>query len=138
MCAARGERSLCSFCARRHHAVLPTPAVHLPSSLQTFGRIEDMLVCDNMADHLIGNVYIKFSDEEEAAAALTALNGRWYAGRQASFVARWRGGGASPARAACAPRPPRSPRPPSARRRRAGRRRVLARDRVPRGALPAV
>jgi hypothetical protein len=60
---------------------MPPPFLRLP---QAFGRIEDMLVCDNMADHLIGNVYIKFSDEEEAAAALTALNGRWYAGRQAS------------------------------------------------------
>ena len=64
-----------------------------------------MLVCDNMADHLIGNVYIKFSDEEEAAAALTALNGRWYAGRQVS------GGGESGQPAARAAIPPiRAPR----------------------------
>jgi splicing factor U2AF subunit len=47
-----------------------------------FGEVEDMIVCDNLADHLVGNVYVKFSDEEGAQAALQALSGRFYAGRQ--------------------------------------------------------
>ena len=38
-------------------------------------------MCDNMADHLVGNVYVKFREEESAAAALTALCGRYYSGR---------------------------------------------------------
>ncbi len=37
---------------------------------------------DNLADHMVGTVYVKFFDEEDAAAALEALNGRWYSGRQ--------------------------------------------------------
>ena len=30
----------------------------------------------------VGNVYAKFDDEEDAESALTALNGRYYGGRQ--------------------------------------------------------
>lgn len=30
---------------------------------------------------MVGNVYIKFEDEEEAESALRSLNGRFYAGR---------------------------------------------------------
>ncbi|KAG5180830.1 hypothetical protein JKP88DRAFT_323167, partial [Tribonema minus] len=46
-----------------------------------FGSVEEMHVCDNLGDHLVGNVYIKFSDEEDADAALKGLFGRWYGGR---------------------------------------------------------
>jgi splicing factor U2AF subunit len=46
-----------------------------------FGCVEELHVCDNLADHLVGNVYIKYSDEEDAAKALAALNGRWYNGQ---------------------------------------------------------
>mmetsp|Transcript_10820 Transcript_10820/g.16135 ORF Transcript_10820/g.16135 Transcript_10820/m.16135 type:complete len:221 (-) Transcript_10820:67-729(-) len=46
-----------------------------------FGVVEEMNVCDNLGDHLVGNVYVKFSDEEEADNALKGLFGRWYAGR---------------------------------------------------------
>jgi len=35
-------------------------------------------VCDNMADHLVGNVYVKFRDEEHALAAKNALHNRYY------------------------------------------------------------
>ncbi len=45
--------------------------------LSKFGMIEEMHVCDNLGDHLVGNVYAKFSDEEEADAALKGLYGRW-------------------------------------------------------------
>lgn len=40
-----------------------------------------MNVCDNLADHMVGSVYVKFSDEEGAAAALQGLQGRFYGGR---------------------------------------------------------
>lgn len=38
-------------------------------------------MCDNLADHLVGNVYVKFRDEEPAGQALLALQGRYYSGR---------------------------------------------------------
>lgn len=50
--------------------------------LGKFGRIEALHVCDNLGDHMIGHVYAKFSDEEEAADALQILNGRYYDGRK--------------------------------------------------------
>jgi len=46
-----------------------------------FGSVEAVLVCDNIGDHMIGNVYVKFSEEEYAAEALNGLEGRFYAGR---------------------------------------------------------
>lgn len=49
--------------------------------LGKFGEIESLNVCDNLADHMIGNVYVQFREEEQAAAALQALQGRFYSGR---------------------------------------------------------
>ncbi|CAM8919118.1 unnamed protein product [Rhodiola kirilowii] len=49
--------------------------------LNKFGEIESLNVCDNLADHMIGNVYVQFRVEEQAAAALKALQGRYYSGR---------------------------------------------------------
>lgn len=49
--------------------------------LAKYGEIENLNVCDNLADHMVGNVYVKFKDEESAAKALQALQGRYYAGR---------------------------------------------------------
>jgi splicing factor U2AF subunit len=45
------------------------------------GEIEDLIVCDNLGDHLIGNVYVKFSEDEQAEEALKGLSGRYYSGR---------------------------------------------------------
>ncbi|KAG4188794.1 hypothetical protein ERO13_A08G188100v2 [Gossypium hirsutum] len=49
--------------------------------LSKFGEIESLNVCDNLADHMIGNVYAQFREEDQAAAALQALQGRFYSGR---------------------------------------------------------
>lgn len=49
--------------------------------LSKFGEIEDMVVCDNVGDHLVGNVYCQFRYEESAGNAVTDLNNRFYAGR---------------------------------------------------------
>lgn len=38
-------------------------------------------VCDNVGDHLIGNVYARYEWETEAQAAVDNLNERWYAGK---------------------------------------------------------
>lgn len=49
--------------------------------LNKFGEIESLKVCDNLSDHMIGNVYVQFREEEHAAAALKSLQGRYYSGR---------------------------------------------------------
>ena len=38
-------------------------------------------MCDNVGDHLIGNVYARYEWETEAQAAVDNCNDRWYAGR---------------------------------------------------------
>jgi splicing factor U2AF subunit len=49
--------------------------------LTKHGEIKDMIVCDNLGDHLIGNVYIKFASEEQAESAMKSLGGKFYAGK---------------------------------------------------------
>ncbi|SOV78046.1 splicing factor U2AF small subunit, putative [Plasmodium sp. gorilla clade G3] len=49
--------------------------------LMKYGEIEDMVVCDNIGDHIIGNVYIKYTHEDYAEKAVNELNGRFYAGK---------------------------------------------------------
>jgi len=49
--------------------------------LAKYGEIEELNVCENLGDHMVGNVYAKFADEEHTDAALKALFGRFYAGR---------------------------------------------------------
>jgi splicing factor U2AF subunit len=50
--------------------------------LSKFGEVKDLIVCDNLGDHLIGNVYVKFAGEEEADTALKTLSGKYYSGKQ--------------------------------------------------------
>jgi len=50
--------------------------------LSKFGRIDALHVCDNLGDHMIGHVYCKFRDEEDASDALQVMNGRFYDGRK--------------------------------------------------------
>ncbi|KAJ3151844.1 hypothetical protein HK101_001860, partial [Irineochytrium annulatum] len=49
--------------------------------LAKFGEIEELNVCDNVGDHLVGNVYVRLKFEEDAAKAVENLNNRFYAGR---------------------------------------------------------
>lgn len=46
-----------------------------------YGEIEEMNVCDNLGDHLLGNVYCQFVEEESAEKAVNDCNNRWYDGR---------------------------------------------------------
>jgi len=46
-----------------------------------FGEIEELNICSNLGEHLLGNVYIKFYKEESAKKALEQVMGRFYAGR---------------------------------------------------------
>ena len=45
---------------------------------EKYGEIEEMNVCDNLGDHLVGNVYVKFRKEEDAERAVNDLNNRWF------------------------------------------------------------
>ncbi|CAH9113916.1 unnamed protein product [Cuscuta epithymum] len=49
--------------------------------LSKYGEIENLNICDNLADHMVGNVYVQFREEDHAAKALQNLSGRFYAGR---------------------------------------------------------
>ena len=44
-----------------------------------------MNVCDNLGDHLVGNVYVKFRYEEDAEKAVKDLDNRWYNGKAHVF-----------------------------------------------------
>ena len=46
-----------------------------------YGAIEEMNVCDNLGDHLVGNVYVKFHKEEDAEKAVNGCNNRWFNGQ---------------------------------------------------------
>lgn len=46
-----------------------------------YGEIEEMNVCDNLGDHLVGNVYIRFKREKDAEKAVNNMNNRWFGGR---------------------------------------------------------
>mmetsp|Transcript_39480 Transcript_39480/g.35249 ORF Transcript_39480/g.35249 Transcript_39480/m.35249 type:complete len:157 (+) Transcript_39480:41-511(+) len=49
--------------------------------IANFGELEDLIVCDNIGDHLIGNVYAKYYEEEDAEKAMKGLHGRYYNGK---------------------------------------------------------
>lgn len=52
------------------------------TELSKFGEVDEINVCDNLGDHMVGNVYVKFVKEEDAQTAMAALQGRFYAGKQ--------------------------------------------------------
>lgn len=51
------------------------------SELAKNGHLHEMHVCDNVGDHLQGNVYARYEWEAEASRAVQDLNTRWYAGK---------------------------------------------------------
>ena len=48
------------------------------TELSNFGELLELNVCDNLGDHMIGNVYAKFSSEEYASRAFNTLAGKYY------------------------------------------------------------
>lgn len=54
--------------------------------MSQYGEIEDMIVVDNLGDHIVGNVYVKYSDEEYSENALKNVNGRFFNGKKISAV----------------------------------------------------
>lgn len=51
------------------------------TELAQFGELEELNVCANLGDHLMGNVYVKFREEDAARKALETCKGRYYGGR---------------------------------------------------------
>ena len=49
--------------------------------LAKYGEIEDMQVCDNLSDHMFGNLYCKFVSEDDAAKCRKEITGRMYGGK---------------------------------------------------------
>jgi len=47
-----------------------------------YGEIENLLVVQNMGDHMIGNVFVRYLTEEMAEKAVNGVRGRFYAGRK--------------------------------------------------------
>jgi len=56
--------------------------------LANYGEIEDLVVLDNVSDHMLGNVYCKYYHTEAAERAVKKLSGRFYGGSliQAEFT----------------------------------------------------
>jgi len=46
-----------------------------------FGDVEELVICENLGDHMFGNTYVKFATEEQAHKALINLRGRYFCGR---------------------------------------------------------
>jgi splicing factor U2AF 35 kDa subunit len=42
------------------------------------GEIIDLVVSDNIGEHMMGNVYIKYATEEQAESCFRTLNGKFY------------------------------------------------------------
>jgi len=51
------------------------------AELAKYGELDEVVVADNIGDHMIGNVYVKYQEELQAGKAMDGLNGRYYAGK---------------------------------------------------------
>lgn len=40
--------------------------------------MEELNVCENIGEHMVGNVYVKFLREEDAEKAVQGLENRWF------------------------------------------------------------
>jgi len=49
--------------------------------LANYGEIDDLVVSDNIGEHLIGNVYVKFTCESDAIKCMEAVRNRYYDGK---------------------------------------------------------
>ncbi|CAD7927055.1 unnamed protein product [Amoebophrya sp. A25] len=49
--------------------------------MSKYGEIEDVILVDNLAAHMTGNVYVKYFIKEAAARALENISGKFYCGR---------------------------------------------------------
>ena len=49
--------------------------------LSKYGYIDELVICDNICDHLVGNVFCKYRLDEDAKKAQVELDDRFYAAR---------------------------------------------------------
>lgn len=49
--------------------------------LAKFGELEDLCVVDNVSEHMLGNIYVRYFREEDAERAVQKLNKKYYNGR---------------------------------------------------------
>jgi len=49
--------------------------------MANYGEVDEIIVCDNLGEHILGNVYVKFTKEDYAINAHKNLNGRYYSGK---------------------------------------------------------
>lgn len=47
---------------------------------EKFGRVKKVLVCNNLAHHLKGNVYVLYWNVDDAVSCYNKMNGRYYGG----------------------------------------------------------
>jgi len=47
-----------------------------------FGEVEDLVVCENLGEHMLGHVFVKYYDEEDAKKCVEGMKGRFFAGKQ--------------------------------------------------------
>ncbi|KRX89949.1 U2 small nuclear ribonucleoprotein auxiliary factor 35 kDa subunit-related protein 1, partial [Trichinella pseudospiralis] len=52
--------------------------IDIEKQLKEFGKLKKLIVCQNTVRHLRGNVYVEYSKQDEARAAMVGLYGRWY------------------------------------------------------------
>lgn len=50
--------------------------------LSKFGEIEEIIILDNVSEHLLGNVYVKYYREQDAASAREGLQNTVYCSRE--------------------------------------------------------
>ena len=55
--------------------------VDVYEELAKYGKIQNLVLSDNLCDHLVGNVYIKYYSEKDAEKAVKEIDGRFYNGR---------------------------------------------------------
>jgi len=53
----------------------------LLEEMSKYGDVEDTCTFENLGDHCLGNSFVKFATEDQAAKALKGITGRYYAGR---------------------------------------------------------
>lgn len=53
----------------------------LLEEMSKHGDVQETLTMENVGDHMMGNTFVKFADEDQAKRALDATQGRNYAGR---------------------------------------------------------
>jgi splicing factor U2AF subunit len=49
--------------------------------IANYGEIREMHICDNLGDHLIGNIYVKFATPEDAENVMKNISRRYYRDR---------------------------------------------------------